>query len=467
MLRLQHEGSEPERLQWSPADWESFHAESAELSVRAVGVVTLVCALLLLAWVPGDFDYFPEHAVRFTWFRLAAIAWSVAMAIAAAKLKAPSAKYLALWAWFLGWGAQSAAMIPYTPEDLLSHTVVLLIAQLGSLGVLVWSWKWGLAMSLQLVAIGEIGLSRVSDGGYDIFAAHGYLLTGAAFCTLFTAVKYRGARQQFDQRLRLEEEKQRSEGLLSRVTDLRVERLTWLENLAGFLRHELKNQIVAMGTSIELAADGASLEVNRRYLERANRSLNRMRGLVSSATEATTLEAALVVEDTERVDLSALVADRAQALRQQNPSRKIDLDLKPALSIEGNEGRLAQLLDKLLDNALEHSEPDAEIRVALRSSDGDWFEISVENEGDALPEDKDRIFEAFVSTRSRPENLGIGLFVARCIARNHGGLIFAEDLPSTEGARFVLRLPSSRARTDDQATLDSVAERIDPKNELG
>ena len=70
--------------------------------------------------------------------------------------------------------------------------------------------------------------------------------------------------------------------------------------------------------------------------------------------------------------------------------------------MDGNEERLAQLFDKLLNNAAEHSAPDAENRVTLRRSGGSHFELSVENEGDLLPQDKERIFEAFVSSQSRP-----------------------------------------------------------------
>ncbi len=443
MLRLQHEGTEPERLQWSPAVWERFHAESAELSVRAVGVVTMICAVLLLAWVPGDFEYFPEHAVRFTWFRIAAIAWAVTWAIAASKLQRPGAKFFALWAWFIGWGAQSAAMIPYTPEDLLSHTVVLLIAQLGSLGILVWSWKWGLAMSLQLVAIGQIALSRVADGGYDTFAAQGYLVTCAAFCTVFTAVKYQGARQMFDQRIRLEEEKQRSEGLLSRVTDLRHERLTWLENLARFLRHELKNQVIAIGTSLELTNQTSLDTTAERYVSRAQRSLGRMRRLVESATEATSLEAAMATEERGPVELTELVSERVASFRQVHVTRRFHADVEPGVLVDGNEDRLAQLLDKLLENAVEHGAPEGEIRLTLSRQPG-HASILVENAGDLLPAQMEGLFDAFVTVgkqRAGSQNTGLGLFVAKAIAESHGGTIEARNREDGSGACFEIRLP--------------------------
>ena len=120
-----------------------------------------------------------------------------------------------------------------------------------------------------------------------------------------------------------------------------------------------------------------------------------------------------------------------------------------------NEARLLQLLDKLLANASGHSSGDGEIRVELRGVKDGWVELTVENDGDALPQDKERMFEAFVSSQSRPENLGLGLYVAQTIARNHRGHITAEDLSESLGARFVVQLPElveeTRTVDDEQS----------------
>lgn len=103
-----------------------------------------------------------------------------------------------------------------------------------------------------------------------------------------------------------------------------------------------------------------------------------------------------------------------------------------------------QLRDKLLGNAVEHSAENAEIRIELQYVEHGWVEVAAENEGDALPGDKERIFEAFVSSRKQSGNLGLGLFVAQSVARNHGGGIVAEELGGASGACFVVRLPASR-----------------------
>ena len=304
----------------------------------------------------------------------------------------------------------------------------------------------GTAAAGTLTTLGVIGLMILQGQPDYLIRGHAiFLVTAVGFAVLHSVQAERNAFEMFRAQERLETEKNRTQALLEDITTMRHERLAWLENLARFLRHELKNQIVAVGTSIDLAQTGDSMEANAIYLSRAQKSLDRMRGLVSSATEATSVEAALVGDEVEQVDVSALVAERVLTFQQLHPSRQLVLHPKPGLFVQGNEERLAQMLDKLLTNAVEHSASDAEIRVALRRAGDDWLELLVENEGDALPNDKARIFEAFVSSQARAGNLGLGLFVAQSIARNHGGSITAEDLSTGRGARFVVRLPEIRA----------------------
>jgi signal transduction histidine kinase len=225
---------------------------------------------------------------------------------------------------------------------------------------------------------------------------------------------------------------------------MRQERLTWLESLARFLRHELKNQMVAMGTSIDMIEHAPPDAPPERYLARARRSLGRMGSLVQSATEATSIEAALTTGPNERLDLSGLVEERVFVFREAYPQRRFLTEIEPELELEGQEDRIAQLVDKLLDNAVEHGFEGGEVRVALMRADG-WLLLAVENEGDPLPRDKQALFDAFVSDKKSGngrQNVGLGLFVARAIAQSHAGHIQALDIDGPSGARFEVRFPS-------------------------
>ncbi|MEQ1740530.1 MAG: ATP-binding protein, partial [Methyloglobulus sp.] len=73
-------------------------------------------------------------------------------------------------------------------------------------------------------------------------------------------------------------------------------------------------------------------------------------------------------------------------------------------------------------------------------------ELSVINEGIKLPDDKDKIFDLFVSLRDaghwKSDNLGLGLYLVKLIAEGHGGSVQASDLIDKEGAIFTVRIPA-------------------------
>ncbi len=107
---------------------------------------------------------------------------------------------------------------------------------------------------------------------------------------------------------RLENEKSRSQALVERITGMRQDRVEWLENLARFLQHELQNQLVAADTSLALMGSGK--DGAETYVERARGGLDSMRRLIATATEATSLEAALTIERMDRLDLSGFLLAR-------------------------------------------------------------------------------------------------------------------------------------------------------------
>ena len=144
------------------------------------------------------------------------------------------------------------------------------------------------------------------------------------------------------------------------------------------------------------------------------------------------------------LDLSGVVAEQVLMFQQANPERSFQAEIEPGLEIEGQDDRIAQLLDKLLENAVQHGADESDISVALRR-DGDSILLTVENHGDPLPPNKEAIFDAFVSTGNNGQsnqNLGLGLYVAKVIVQSHAGEINASDIEEAAGARFEVRFPS-------------------------
>jgi len=110
---------------------------------------------------------------------------------------------------------------------------------------------------------------------------------------------------------------------------------------------------------------------------------------------------------------------------------------------------IAQLLDKLVENANDFAPPESAIRISLEA-DARMARLAVENDGPPLPgEAIARLFESMVSLRgpeSRGEavdgaHLGLGLYIVRLVAEWHGGRVRASNLPSGRGVRFEVELP--------------------------
>jgi signal transduction histidine kinase len=254
----------------------------------------------------------------------------------------------------------------------------------------------------------------------DDFQLVGGLMVAVAFAWLNESHR----RRTFELEVGLGQEQQRSADLADQVRSAKEERSRWLEQLAGFLRHELKNQLVGIRTSIDLAKRTIADQKGEPYLSRAHRSAEVMEHLIAAATEATSLEAAVSTDKFVPIDLTGLVRERCTDFEPIAGNRPILVSANETVAVRGDNARLVQLLDKLLGNACDHGSAGAPIHIRVATS-GRLAVLEVQNEG-ALPNDRSHLFEPFHSPpreTTKSQNLGIGLYIANRIAKSHGGTI--------------------------------------------
>lgn len=238
------------------------------------------------------------------------------------------------------------------------------------------------------------------------------------------------------------------EGLVDERTDELVEannrRIQWLENMAKFLKHELKNASIGVKSSLELIERRSQQTSINVYIERAKKSLNYMNILLTSVSNASNLEAMIYKEPLKPVNLGLIVKTQLEEYRLSYPHNRFTGEIDLQINVLGNEDRLKQLLDNLVNNAIEHSHLHTPITVNLQIA-GNSAELSVINEGVRLPEDKEKIFDLFVSLRDaghwKSDNLGLGLYLVKLITEGHGGSVEAYDLVHTDGAVFKVKIP--------------------------
>jgi two-component system sensor histidine kinase ChvG len=241
-------------------------------------------------------------------------------------------------------------------------------------------------------------------------------------------------------------------GDLSRSFSAVLERLAehhaYLESMAGRLSHELRTPIAVVRSSLENLKLGP-VEGGREastYIERAEEGLQRLNRILERMTEASRLELSLRTAERERYDLVPVVHGCVDGYRIAYPHAAFAVIL-PArrMEIEGSPDLAAQLLDKVIENAVDFSTSSEPVRVSLEEAGGEAV-LAVANKGPLLPEAmRGRLFESMISVRearaTATPHLGIGLFVARLIAEFHGGSIAAADLPSGDGVALLVRFP--------------------------
>jgi len=118
--------------------------------------------------------------------------------------------------------------------------------------------------------------------------------------------------------------------------------------------------------------------------------------------------------------------------------------------------RIEQLLDKLVDNAIDFALPKTTVKLGLTAS-AQTISFFVENQGDPIPElIKDSLFDSMVTARDKnPDNrlhFGIGLYVVRVIADHHRGSVRAINLSPNSGVRLEVTLPRYINTEPDQST---------------
>ncbi|WP_326642362.1 HAMP domain-containing histidine kinase [Streptosporangium sp. NBC_01755] len=201
--------------------------------------------------------------------------------------------------------------------------------------------------------------------------------------------------------------------------------------------HDLRSPLTAMRAQVEEALRYPDDVDWKAKAGAMLTSLDRLQAIISDLLTLAKLDSGVPARH-ERIDLGALVGDELDRRRR---NVRVDRDLQPGVAITGDRLRMARLLTNLLDNAERHA--DSQISVSV-SVDDETAVVEVLDDGAGIAsEQRELVFQRFArldASRNRDEGgTGLGLPIAREIARAHRGILRLED--STRGARFVLRIP--------------------------
>ncbi|HZQ34164.1 MAG TPA: HAMP domain-containing sensor histidine kinase, partial [Mycobacterium sp.] len=148
----------------------------------------------------------------------------------------------------------------------------------------------------------------------------------------------------------------------------------------------------------------------------------------------------------EPTDLRPLVDGQVERVRLLHPALTVTVD-GPSVTVNVDPARVGQVVANLLNNACQVTPAGGAVRVTV-SRTGDRAIVAVRDDGPGVaPEQRERIFERLVrgdAGRRETGGAGLGLPIARGIARAHSGDVTCEPTTPGEGATFVLTLPGAR-----------------------
>jgi signal transduction histidine kinase len=253
-------------------------------------------------------------------------------------------------------------------------------------------------------------------------------------------------------RLRQEEREARGEAeFAQRLLAEQNERLREADRLkdefVALISHDLRTPLTSIMGYLELAMDDETLgEEPRSYLDVVQRNSERLLRLVNDLLFVARLEAGELDLRPTEVDLAAIVRQSVEEARPRAAGKGIELgcEVRSVPTLVGDRGRLFQLLDNLISNAIKFTAEGGRVEVRLAERDS-RVRVEVSDTGIGIaPGEQARLFERFfratTATEQHIPGTGLGLYIASAIVEAHGGGIEVESEPG-RGTTFCVELP--------------------------
>lgn len=224
----------------------------------------------------------------------------------------------------------------------------------------------------------------------------------------------------------------------------------YLEGLPDTLAHEMNNPLNVVSSSLQNLEQQQPSIKNDIYMERAQGGIRRLKHLLSSLTAAANLEEAMRSEEKTRLNFSDLLQNYVEGVQTMYRFHHLILKL-PAddIYILGSGDHIAELLDKLIDNAVQFGVPQTVIEICLKPVE-EGILFCVTNEGATIEKEQhERVFDPMVSLGrkdAQTAHLGLGLYVVRLIADYHQARAWMTNRIDGTGVVVSVLFPYLKAR---------------------
>jgi signal transduction histidine kinase len=219
--------------------------------------------------------------------------------------------------------------------------------------------------------------------------------------------------------------------------------LAWLRQLAAFLRHEVRHPVAKINSSIEVIQLACkNSDQLQPHFASAILGTQDVWNLIERASRATDAEAFVRQFQPQWTDLRHLLEEQLGAFRQSNSGIDFQLECTSSFRVYVDTTQIKEAVGNLLSNAASFANEGSLVQVAC-TGDAARITIGVTNRGPQVGSDTEALFGPFMSTRSGPasEHQGLGLYLVRLIAEQHGGTAAIGNLNDGSGVRASIALP--------------------------
>ncbi len=236
------------------------------------------------------------------------------------------------------------------------------------------------------------------------------------------------------------------------------------DEFLSLVSHELRTPLTSIRGYLDLVLDEEAGELTseqRRFLDAVERNSGRLLRLVGDLLFVAQADAGRLSLEQAKVDVAGLAAECVEGAQPAATEKAITLSLSasPVPALVGDRGRLAQVLDNLVSNALKFTREGGAVTVRT-SSEGEHVAVEVSDTGIGIAlEDQPKLFERFFRSTAAAEEAipgtGLGLAIVKAIVEAHGGRITV-DSKEGRGTTFRVELPLL-ARSEPVEAMEAAA----------
>lgn len=240
----------------------------------------------------------------------------------------------------------------------------------------------------------------------------------------------------------------------NRTVEREIQRLNRIENyrkeFIGDISHELKTPIFAIQGFVETLLNGAleDEKVNRKFLQKAMRNVNRLIYLTKDLMEISKLETGELKSEIEEIYLFDIINEVVESLQYKAQQEQVNLFIERIdrnLRIRADKNQLRQVLINLVENGIKYNVPQGSVRIELKpTKKPDKMTLTIEDTGIGIDEsDLPRVTERFFrvdKSRSRERGgTGLGLAIVKHLIEAHGETLKIKSEPN-KGSKFSISL---------------------------